>query len=178
MGKYLSDLTPQQEEDLCQRALQLDQVEGVTSLSQTQDSVSDMLQGLNAVVVLIVICASALAFIVLYNLTNINITERIREIATIKVLGFRDKEVNAYVYRENVVLTVIGMVVGLVLGVFLHAFVIVTAEVDMVMFVRTISPWSYVFAALLTLLFAGFVSFVTYFSLKKVDMIESLKSVE
>lgn len=177
-GKYLSDLTPQQEEDLCQRALQLDQVEGVTSLSQTQDSVSDMLQGLNAVVVLIVICASALAFIVLYNLTNINITERIREIATIKVLGFRDKEVNAYVYRENVVLTVIGMVVGLVLGVFLHAFVIVTAEVDMVMFVRTISPWSYVFAALLTLLFAGFVSFVTYFSLKKVDMIESLKSVE
>lgn len=177
-GKYLSDLTPQQEEDLCQRALQLDPVEGVTSLSQTQDSVSDMLQGLNAVVVLIVICASALAFIVLYNLTNINITERIREIATIKVLGFRDKEVNAYVYRENVVLTVIGMVVGLVLGVFLHAFVIVTAEVDMVMFVRTISPWSYVFAALLTLLFAGFVSFVTYFSLKKVDMIESLKSVE
>lgn len=177
-GKYLSDLTPQQEEDLCQRALQLDQVEGVTSLSQTQDSVSDMLQGLNAVVVLIVICASALAFIVLYNLTNINITERIREIATIKVLGFRDKEVNAYVYRENVVLTVIGMVVGLVLGVFLHAFVIVTAEVDMVMFVRTISPWSYVFAALLTLLFAGFVSFVTYFSLKKIDMIESLKSVE
>ena len=177
-GKYLSDLTPQQEEDLCQRALQLDQVEGVTSLSQTRDSVSDMLQGLNAVVVLIVICASALAFIVLYNLTNINITERIREIATIKVLGFRDKEVNAYVYRENVVLTVIGMVVGLVLGVFLHAFVIVTAEVDMVMFVRTISPWSYVFAALLTLLFAGFVSFVTYFSLKKVDMIESLKSVE
>lgn len=177
-GKYLSDLPPQQEEDLCQRALQLDPVEGVTSLSQTQDSVSDMLQGLNAVVVLIVICASALAFIVLYNLTNINITERIREIATIKVLGFRDKEVNAYVYRENVVLTVIGMVVGLVLGVFLHAFVIVTAEVDMVMFVRTISPWSYVFAALLTLLFAGFVSFVTYFSLKKVDMIESLKSVE
>lgn len=177
-GKYLSDLTPQQEEDLCQRALQLDQVEGVTSFSQTRDSVSDMLQGLNAVVVLIVICASALAFIVLYNLTNINITERIREIATIKVLGFRDKEVNAYVYRENVVLTVIGMVVGLVLGVFLHAFVIVTAEVDMVMFVRTISPWSYVFAALLTLLFAGFVSFVTYFSLKKVDMIESLKSVE
>lgn len=177
-GKYLSDLTPQQEEVLCQRALQLDQVEGVTSLSQTRDSVSDMLQGLNAVVVLIVICASALAFIVLYNLTNINITERIREIATIKVLGFRDKEVNAYVYRENVVLTVIGMVVGLVLGVFLHAFVIVTAEVDMVMFVRTISPWSYVFAALLTLLFAGFVSFVTYFSLKKVDMIESLKSVE
>lgn len=177
-GKYLSDLTPQQEEDLCQRALQLDQVEGVSSFSQTQDSVSDMLQGLNAVVVLIVICASSLAFIVLYNLTNINITERIREIATIKVLGFRDKEVNAYVYRENVVLTVIGMVVGLVLGVFLHAFVIVTAEVDMVMFVRTISPWSYVFAALLTLLFAGFVSFVTYFSLKKVDMIESLKSVE
>lgn len=177
-GKYLSDLTPQQEEALCQRALQLDQVEGVTSFSQTRDSVSDMLQGLNAVVVLIVICASALAFIVLYNLTNINITERIREIATIKVLGFRDKEVNAYVYRENVVLTVIGMVVGLVLGVFLHAFVIVTAEVDMVMFVRTISPWSYVFAALLTLLFAGFVSFVTYFSLKKVDMIESLKSVE
>lgn len=177
-GKYLSDLTQQQEEALCQRALQLDQVEGVTSFSQTRDSVSDMLQGLNAVVVLIVICASALAFIVLYNLTNINITERIREIATIKVLGFRDKEVNAYVYRENVVLTVIGMVVGLVLGVFLHAFVIVTAEVDMVMFVRTISPWSYVFAALLTLLFAGFVSFVTYFSLKKVDMIESLKSVE
>ena len=112
-GKYLSDLTPQQEEDLCQRALQLDQVEGVSSFSQTQDSVSDMLQGLNAVVVLIVICASSLAFIVLYNLTNINITERIREIATIKVLGFRDKEVNAYVYRENVVLTVIGMVVGL-----------------------------------------------------------------
>ena len=177
-GKYGTEMHETDEQVLCTQLLETENVENASRVSQTRNSVKDMLNGLNAVVVLIVICASSLAFIVLYNLTNINITERIREIATIKVLGFRDYEVSAYVYRENFILTFIGMAVGLVLGIFLHGYVIITAEVDMVMFVRTISPLSYVLAGILTVAFSLIVNLVAYFSLKKVDMIESLKSVE
>lgn len=166
------------EEALAAELLETDNVEIVSRMSQLKTDVANILQGLNGVVVLIVICASALAFIVLYNLTNINITERIREIATIKVLGFRSGEVSAYIYRENIVLTLIGTVIGLVLGIFLHGYVITTAEVDMVMFVRQISPLSFLYAALFTAAFSALVNIVAHFSLKRVDMIESLKSVE
>jgi putative ABC transport system permease protein len=122
--------------------------------------------------------AGALAFIVLYNLTNVNVTERLREIATIKVLGFYDTEVSAYVDRESVLLTVIGMLVGLILGVFFHRFIIVTAEVEYVMFGRIVKPLSYVYAGILTMVFSLLVNIVIHFKLKKIDMVESLKSVD
>ena len=137
-----------------------------------------MIQSLDAVVVVLIVCAGMLAFIVLYNLTNINVTERQREIATIKVLGFYDKEVNAYIYRETVLLTILGCAVGLVLGVFMHSFVIQTAEVDMVMFGRRLHPASFVWSAVLTMLFSVFVNLVMYKKMQKISMVESLKSVD
>ena len=136
------------------------------------------MKSLDAVIVILIISAGALAFVVLYNLTNININERIREIATIKVLGFYDKEVSAYIYRENILLTLMGILFGLIFGVFLENYVITTAEVEMVMFLRTINPMSFVWAALITILFSVIVNFVMHFHLKKVKMVESLKSVE
>ena len=125
-----------------------------------------------------IIFAGALSFIVLYNLTNVNISERIREIATIKVLGFYDKEVAAYIFRENVLLTIVGMFAGLILGVVLHQFIMVTVEMDYVMFGRSINTISYVYAGLLTVGFALLVNWAMYFKLKKVQMVESLKSVD
>ncbi|MEA4826875.1 MAG: ABC transporter permease, partial [Clostridium sp.] len=115
---------------------------------------------------------------VLYNLTNVNVTERLREIATIKVLGFYDNEVSTYVYRENFLLTIIGMTLGLLMGIFLHRFIIVTSEIDYVMFGRNIKPLSYLYSAILTIVFSGIVNFVMYFKLKKIGMVESLKSVD
>lgn len=137
-----------------------------------------MLQSLNLVIVVLIISAGMLAFIVLYNLNTINITERKRELATIKVLGFYDTEVAAYVYRENVLLTLIGAVAGMALGWVLLQFVIVTVEVDDVMFGRVLDLTSYLYSFLFTLGFSMFVNWVMYFKLKKIDMVESLKSVE
>ena len=128
--------------------------------------------------VVLIVSAGILAFIVLYNLTNINIAERQNELATIKVLGFYNREVAAYIYRETVLLTLIGTAAGLVLGIFLHQFVIRTAEIDMVMFGRSIYPLSYVWSALLTVVFSVFVNLVMYRKLKNVDMVESLKAPE
>ena len=126
----------------------------------------------------VVLCAAALAFIVLYNLTNINITERRRELATLKVLGFYDGEVSAYVYRENIFLTVFGIILGLFMGRGLHAWLILTVEINMVMFGRTAAPSSYVLAAVLTVVFSVVVNIAAHYSLKKIDMVESLKTVE
>ena len=125
-----------------------------------------------------VIFAGALSFIVLYNLTNVNISERIREIATIKVLGFYDKEVAAYIFRENVLLTIIGMFAGLILGIAFHRFIMLTVEMEYLMFGRTVDNMSFVYAGLLTILFAFLVNWAMYFKLKKVQMVESLKSVD
>ena len=125
-----------------------------------------------------ILAAGLLAFVVLYNLNNINITERRRELATLKVLGFYDGELAAYVYRENVLLTLFGIVLGLVLGFFLHLFVMYTIATEMVMFGAEMHVLSYVFSVLLTAVFAVLVNFIMYFRLKKVDMVESLKSVE
>ena len=138
----------------------------------------DMLRSLNLVIVVLIISAGALAFIVLYNLNNINITERQRELATLKVLGFYDKEVGAYVYRENILLTIIGAFVGCGLGWLLHRYVIVTVEVEEVMFGRQIDFSSFVYSFLFTVGFSLIVNFVMYFKLKKIGMVESLKSVE
>ncbi len=165
-------------------AAALGQVVGTTGvisameMAAIEGQVRDMMGSLNAVVWLIVISAGALAVVVLYNLININITERSREIATLKVLGFYPGEVAAYVYRESLLLTVIGIVVGLVGGIFLHRFVITTVEIDEVMFRRVIQPMSYVIAAVFTLACAGFVDLIMLRRLKKIDMVESLKSAE
>ena len=150
----------------------------VSYTSSIEDQLDDMLRSLNLVIVVLIISAGMLAFIVLYNLNTINITERKRELATIKVLGFYDTEVAAYVYRENVLLTLIGAVAGMILGWVLLQFVIVTVEVDDVMFGRVIDFTSYLYSFLFTLGFSMFVNWVMYFKLKKIDMVESLKSVE
>lgn len=143
-----------------------------------QKSFSDMVGNLGSVVFVMIISAGALAFVVLYNLTNINITERIREIASIKVLGFYDIEVSQYVFRENIILTLINTCLGLLGGIVLNKFVLETSEIDIVMFGREIFWYSYVFSAALTVAFAVLVNVIMHFKLKKVSMIESLKSVE
>ena len=137
-----------------------------------------MLGSLDIVIVVLVISAGMLAFVVLYNLNNINITERKRELATLKVLGFYDKEVSAYVYRENIILTVIGGIFGMILGNILHQFIIVTVEIESVMFGRNIDISSFIYSFLITLAFSFFVNGVMYFKLRRIDMVESLKSVE
>ena len=155
--------------------------EGALNISYTdsiEDQLDDMLGSLDIVMAVLVISAGLLAFVVLYNLNSINITERRRELATLKVLGFYDNEVSAYVYRENMILTVIGGVAGMILGSILHRFVIVTVEVDSAMFGRSIEMSSYGYSFLITLAFSVFVNLVMYFKLKKIDMVESLKSVE
>lgn len=123
-------------------------------------------------------CTGSLAFIVLYNLTNINITERIREIATIKVLGFYAKETADYVFRENPVLTAMGAAAGLWLGKWLHWFVMYNINIDMISFTTTIAPVSYVWNLILTFVFAMLVNGILYFKLEKISMAESLKSIE
>lgn len=150
----------------------------VTFTTGISESFDDMIGSLNYVILVLIVSAGALAFVVLYNLTNVNVTERLREIATIKVLGFYDNEVSSYVYRENFILTIIGILAGLVMGVSLHRFVIVTTEIDYLMFGRNIDLLSYIYSAVLTMLFSGMVNFVMYFKLKDVGMVESLKSVD
>ncbi|HIR85130.1 MAG TPA: ABC transporter permease [Candidatus Galloscillospira excrementavium] len=154
---------------------------GVSSVSRTEElreSIARGLDGVDYAVVVVVVAAAALAFVVLYNLTNINITERLRELATLKVLGFYDRELSAYIYRENVFLTVFGVLLGLVLGKFLHQWLVRTVEIDMAMFGRDVEPMSYVFAVLLTILFSFLVNLAAHRRLKKIDMVESLKTVE
>ena len=155
--------------------------EGALNISYTysiEEQLDEMLGSLDIVMAVLVISAGMLAFVVLYNLNSINITERRRELATLKVLGFYDKEVSAYVYRENMILTVIGGITGMILGNILHRFVIVTVEVDSTMFGRNIESASYGYSFLITLAFSVLVNLVMYFKLKKIDMVESLKSVE
>ncbi len=155
-----------------------DGVLGVTHTSSIADSFEDMLGSLNNIVWVIIISAGLLAIVVLYNLANINVNERLRELATIKVLGFFDREVTSYITRENTISSIIGLLIGLVLGIALEKFVVKTAEVDLVMFAPDISWDCFVFAGLLTFLFTMLVNVILHFQLKKIDMVESLKSVE
>ena len=150
----------------------------VTYTNSVAEQMDHMLGALNIVIAVLIISAGMLAFVVLYNLNNININERKRELATIKVLGFYDPEVAAYVYRENILLTLIGTGVGIFLGSLLHRYTITTVEVDACMFGRNIDLLSFVYGSLFTFGFSAFVNFVMYFKLKKIDMVESLKSVE
>lgn len=142
------------------------------------ESANKEIKGLNNIVVLIVVVSSMLALTVLYNLTSINISEREREIATLKVLGFNGRESNEYIYRETLVIVIIGIIVGLVIAVPLHRVITGFIEGDDMMFLKNVKVLSFVFASMLTLIFALIMQLVTYFKLKKVDMIESLKSVE
>ena len=168
----------QENRELSEKLLACDVVSAVAVNADMLSQINKMMGSLDAVVLLVILCAGALAFIVIYNLTNINITERIREIATIKVLGFRPKETAAYVFRENVVLTALGTIVGLGAGICLHRFVIANIDVDMVTFQPRVLPFSFVKSILLTFVFMVIVDVVMYLKLERINMAESLKSVE
>lgn len=166
------------EEEIKAAYTDVDYVSTVSFMDDMIGPVKQMLSSLDMITLVLIISAAALAFIVLYNLTNINIIERERELATIKVLGFQPGEVCAYIYRETTLLTIIGTVLGLFAGIVMHRFVISTVEVDYVMFGRTIHGIHFLVGALLTIGFSAIVDFVMYFRLKKIDMVESLKSVD
>ena len=161
-----------------EKILAKDQVLTISYLHDIKDQLDDMLASLNLVIIVLIVSAGMLAFVVLYNLNSINITERQRELATLKVLGFYDVEVAEYVFRENILLTLIGAFVGVIFGKVLHLFVIQTVEVDAAMFGRSIYLPSYIYSFLFTIGFSLFVNWVMYFKLKKIDMVESLKSIE
>ena len=180
-NSILFDMKDASDQELSQTGEELLKYDGVMNVTYTnsiEDQLNTMLQSLNLVIVVLIVSAGLLAFVVLYNLNNINITERRRELATLKVLGFYDMEVSSYVYRENIMLTIFSIAVGIVLGALLHRFVITTVEVDVVMFGRIVNWQSYLYSALFTTAFSLFVNWVMYYKLKKIDMVESLKSVE
>ena len=174
----MSETDGETQEELAKTLMSYDGVLALTFSKDSMESFKSVVENLNYVVILIIVCAAALAFVVLYNLTNINITERIREIATIKVLGFYDKEVSSYVFRENIILSLLGAGTGLLLGKWLHSFVMSVIQTDDVMFGRFIPFWAYASAFAMTIFFAFAVNWLMYFRLKKVSMVESLKSVE
>ena len=173
-----ADRITEEAERIGEEALALPGALSVSYTTDLREQVDNMLGALDEVIVVLIISAGMLAFVVLYNLNNINITERQRELATLKVLGFYNGEVAMYVYRENIVLTFLGSVFGIILGKFLHGFIIVTVEIESVMFGRNIDLSSFVYGFLLTILFSLLVNGAMYFKLKKINMVESLKSVE
>lgn len=174
----LADRGEDIEQQVMNQLLKYPAASGVSYTKYFKNMLSNVLVSLNIVVVVLIVAAGALAFVVLYNLNNININERRRELATIKVLGFYSKETAAYVYRENIVLTLMGIIFGIFFGILLHQYVITTVEIDMTMFGRNINPSSFVYSILLTLFFSAFVNFIMFFKLKKINMVESLKSIE
>ena len=163
---------------LCGDLLELDGVQSASNLKSMARSFRETMEVVDAAVMIIILSAAALALVVLYNLTNINITERIRELATIKVLGFYDAEVAMYIYRENIVLTLMGIALGQFFGKFLCTWLVRTIEMDIVMFGREAKPENYVLSVVLSLLFAVLVNILMYFRMRKIDMVQSLKSVE
>lgn len=161
-----------------EKLLSMNGVATTSRMRDTQDTYMHSMERVDFVVVIIILAAAALAMVVLFNLSNINITERQRELATIKLLGFYDKEVSAYVYRENIVLTVFGILVGCFMGHWLHIYLVRSTEIDLMMFGRQTAPSAYVYAAILTMLFSVLVNVLAHFKMKKIDMVESLKSAE
>ncbi|MGN1125957.1 MAG: FtsX-like permease family protein [Ruminococcus sp.] len=174
----IPNLTDKMERDIGNRYLENNDVAAVSFCSEFMNNFNKTIRSLDIVVLVMIICAGLLALVVLYNLTNINIAERKREIATLKVLGFYNKETSAYIYRENIVLTILGIIFGLILGIFLGYFIIITVEIENVMFGRSIRLLSFIWAILLTGVFSLMVNFLMHFKMKKIDMIESLKSIE
>lgn len=175
---FIPGLTDEEAERMTEEMLALNAVAGTTTTSGTRQKFDDVLGSLDVITLVVIVAAGMLAFIVLYNLNNINITERRRELATIKVLGFFDMEVAEYVYRENIMLTLIGVVIGIFFGKYLHSFIITTVETDILMFIRQAKISSYIWSVLVTFGFSMFVNWMMYYRLKKIDMVESLKSVE
>lgn len=161
-----------------EKLLDMSGVSTTSRMRDTQDTYMHSMERVDFVVVIIILAAAALAMVVLFNLSNINITERQRELATIKLLGFYDGEVSAYVYRENIVLTVFGILLGCFMGHWLHIYLVRSTEIDLMMFGRQTAPSAYVYAAILTALFSLLVNVLAHFKMKKIDMVESLKSAE
>ena len=158
--------------------LEQKEISTISLNSTIMKSLDDTMNSLNYVVIILIVSAGLLAFVVLYNLSNVNISERIRELATIKVLGFYDGEVYKYVTRETILLTIIGIALGLIGGYLLNFYIIDTCEIETLRFTKTIDFISYIYSIAITLFFTIIVNIVTYFALKKIDMIGSLKSVE
>ena len=155
-----------------------EEVNGSVYTSVVQNSFENIIHSLNMVIIVLIIAAAALAFVVLYNLNNINVNERIRELATLKVLGFYDGEVSAYIYRENIILTILGILLGLILGIPVQRLIVSAIDIDTVTFGTQLDFSSFLFAALLTVIFAIIVNLIMHFNLKHIKMVESLKSVE
>ena len=177
IGK-IKEKTEEFQDRLSKDLLNKEGIDNVSFNTTIMEDFDDTIRSLNYVVLVMIFSAGALAFVVLYNLTNVNISERIREIATIKVLGFYDKEVSAYVYRENTILTILGTLAGLVVGIFLHRYIMTTVEMDNLMFGLDLEPNSYIISIILTLGFAAFVNIAMYYKLKNIEMVESLKSID
>ena len=174
-----AELNEDQENNLGKEIL--DSEENVSTIgftSDTKDIFNDVMENMNFVVWILIVAAGLLAIVVLYNLSNTNISERIRELATIKVLGFYNKEVYDYVSRETIILTIIGILLGLLGGYVLTSYIIKTCELDILMFNPQVHVLSYIYGIVLTAVFAAIINVTTYFALKNIDMIESLKSVE
>ena len=172
------NMTEKEEKEFASKLKEIPGVSSITFTSSTRHIFDDTMDNFAYVSLILIVSAGALAFVVLYNLSSVNISERRRELATIKVLGFYDKEVYQYINRENTILTLIGILLGLGIGNILTMYIIKTCEIDMLMFDPTIALASYIYAILITAAFAILVNVILYFSLKKIDMIESLKSVE
>ena len=174
-----NDLTEEEENNLGRTLLQdEDNISGVSFNSDSSETLEVVMNNMDMVVWILIIAAGLLALVVLYNLLNANISERIRELATIKVLGFYNREVYQYIGRESIILTILGILVGLIGGYYLTMYILKTCEIDMLMFDPEIRITSYLLGIAITVFFAVIVNIITYFSLKKIDMIESLKSVE
>ncbi len=174
----IDDISNEQKVQLTKDLLDEYEISAVAFTDQIQDSFANILDSIEFIVIILIVSAGLLAFIVLYNLSIINITERIKEIATLKVLGFDDGEVSAYIFRENVILSIIGMTEGVIAGILLHKLVLFMAEVDIVMYGRDIHFASYIYALAMAFAFSMFVNVVLHKKLQKVDMVESLKSIE
>ena len=166
------------ERNLGNKIMNIDGVQSVTFYSSLQKNFKDMISSISYIVVVLVISAACLAFVVLYNLSNVNISERKREIATIKVLGFTRKEVDAYINRETILLTILGSLIGLIIGIGLHHLIMNLAEMDDIMFGRTINPISYVISFVMTIGFNAIINLCMYRKLNNIQMVESLKAVE
>lgn len=163
---------------LATELMSYDSINAVSYVSDTIDTLNEVIGVLSIIVLIFIVAAAVLAYTVLYNLSNINISERQRELATIKVLGFHDKEVSAYIYRENIILTIMGIALGMILGIFVHKLLVIYCAVDTVMYVQTLSWHSYLIAAVLTTIFAIIVNISMHKKMQKIDMVTSLKSVE
>ncbi len=172
------DISIERQNDISRDILKFDGVASVTIIDTLMKTVSDMLNTMNYVVVILIVASALLAFVVLYSLANINIAERQREIATLKVLGFYDREVDNYINKENIIFTILGVIIGLVFGTFLTTGIILSIEIDSLRFMQNITILSYIYSAIITIAFSIIVNFIIHFVLKKINMIESLKSVE